>query len=59
MAQVQLTRNAIEEGGAQQMLLDAEEIGKLGYRCAFFGVTALQATTCNGTTVTVINDSLV
>jgi len=45
MAQVQLTPNVIEEGGAQQVLLDAEEIGKLGYRFALFGVTALQATT--------------
>jgi len=59
MAQVQLTPNVIKESGAQQVLFDPEEIGKLGYRFAFFGVTALQATTCNRTTVTVINDSVV
>lgn len=41
MDQVQLSPNAVQENGAQQVLLDAEEIGKLGYRFALFGVTAL------------------
>jgi len=45
MAQVQLCPDVVQEGEVQQVLLDAEQIGKLGYRFALFGVTALQATT--------------
>lgn len=43
LAQVQLYPD--KEGDEQQVLLNAEEVGKLGYCFALFGVTALQATT--------------
>ena len=45
MAQVQLCLDVGQDNSLNQFLLNAEEIGDLGYCFALFGVTALQATT--------------